>query len=60
MFEEVLSSELVDQEQKPANGNQQKTRLEARKPLTTYFITAFIRENTVKGVSFVGSDQRVS
>ena len=34
VFEGVLSSELVDQEQKNANGNQQKTRLEASKPPT--------------------------
>ena len=32
----VLSSELVDQEQKNASGNQQKTRLEASKPPTYY------------------------
>ena len=47
VFKGVLSSEfkekseLVDQEQKNANGNQQKTRLEASKP-PTYFTTAFI------------------
>ena len=34
VFKGVLSSELVDQEQKNANGNQQKTRLEASKPPT--------------------------
>ena len=38
----VLSSELVDQEQKNANGNQQKTRLEASKP-PTYFTTASLK-----------------
>ena len=42
MFKGVLSPELVDQEQKNANGNQQKTRLEASKP-PTYFTTALIR-----------------
>ena len=35
----MLPSELVDQEQKNANGNEQKTRLEATKP-PTYFTTA--------------------
>ena len=39
VFKGVLSSELVDQEQKNANDNQQKTRLEASKP-PTYFTTA--------------------
>ena len=39
MFKGVLSSEAIGQEQKNANGNQQKTRLEASKP-PTYFTTA--------------------
>ena len=39
VFKGVLSVELVDQEQKNANGNQQKTHLEASKP-PTYFTTA--------------------
>ena len=39
VFEGVLSSELVDQEHKYANGNHQKTCLEASKP-PTYFTTA--------------------
>ena len=39
MFKGVLSSESIGQEQKNANGNQQKTRLEASKP-PTYFTTA--------------------
>ena len=41
VFKEVLSSELVDQEQKNANGDQQKTRLEASKP-PTVFTTALM------------------
>ena len=41
VFQGVLSSELVDQEQKNANGNQQKTRLEASKP-PSVFSTAVI------------------
>ena len=39
MFKGVLSSESIGQEQKNANVNQQKTRLEASK-LPTYFTTA--------------------
>ena len=39
VFKGMFSSELVDQEQKNANGNQRKTRLEASKP-PTYFTTA--------------------
>ena len=39
MFEGVLSSELVDEEHKNANGNQKKPRLEASK-LRTCFTTA--------------------
>ena len=39
MLKGVLSSESIGQEQKNANGNQQKTRLEASKP-PTYFATA--------------------
>ena len=45
VFKGVLSSELVDQEQKNANGNQQKTRHEASKPPTTYFTTALNAPN---------------
>ena len=40
-FKGMLSSELVDQEHKNANGNQQKTRLEASKS-PTFFTTALM------------------
>ena len=41
MFKGVLPSELVDQEQVNANGNQQQTRLEASKH-HTYFTTTLM------------------
>ena len=52
VFKGVLSSELVDQEETNANGNQQKPRLEASKP-STYFTTDLTRHHTLESKKYI-------